>query len=129
MTNHNYRVTTHSGDDYVVRIGRDLPEHGVMRFNELAAARAAHAAGISPEVVFAADGVLVSRSVSPMWTSVSSPAPIAVSNSNEPGEMNSPKRVPGVTIVPGSTDALTTTPSKGAVMLYLPSRSYSARIP
>ena len=61
MTNHNYRVTTHSGDDYVVRIGRDLPEHGVMRFNELAAARAAHAAGISPEVVFAADGVLVSR--------------------------------------------------------------------
>ncbi|HNW03287.1 MAG TPA: hypothetical protein PKH04_14525, partial [Burkholderiaceae bacterium] len=29
MTNHNYRVTTHSGDDYVVRIGRDLPEHGV----------------------------------------------------------------------------------------------------
>ena len=61
MTNHNYRVTTRGGDDYVVRIGRDLPEHGVMRFNELAAARAAHAAGISPEVVFAADGVLVSR--------------------------------------------------------------------
>ncbi|MEY4882314.1 MAG: hypothetical protein RIS34_168 [Pseudomonadota bacterium] len=61
MTNHNYRVTTSGGDDYVVRIGRDLPEHGVMRFNELAAARAAHAAGISPEVVFAADGVLVSR--------------------------------------------------------------------
>lgn len=60
MTNHNYRVTS-GGDDYVVRIGRDLPEHGVMRFNELAAARAAHAAGISPEVVFAADGVLVSR--------------------------------------------------------------------
>ena len=60
MTNRNYRVTS-GGDDYVVRIGRDLPEHGVMRFNELAAARAAHAAGISPEVVFAADGVLVSR--------------------------------------------------------------------
>jgi thiamine kinase-like enzyme len=60
MTNHNYRVTS-GGDDFVVRMGRDLPEHGVMRFNELAAARAAHAAGISPEVVFAADGVLVSR--------------------------------------------------------------------
>jgi len=60
MTNHNYRVVS-GGEQFVVRMGRDLPEHGVMRFNELAAARAAHTAGISPEVVFAADGVLVSR--------------------------------------------------------------------
>jgi thiamine kinase-like enzyme len=60
MTNRNYRVSS-GGGDYVVRIGRDLPEHGVMRFNELAAARAAHTAGISPEVVYAADGVMVSR--------------------------------------------------------------------
>jgi thiamine kinase-like enzyme len=32
-----------------------------MRFNEIAAARAAHAAGISPEIVYQADGVFVMR--------------------------------------------------------------------
>ena len=61
ITNRNYRVRDASGQNYVVRIGRDIPEHGVMRFNELAAARAAYAAGLSPEVVHAADGLLVSR--------------------------------------------------------------------
>ena len=34
-----------------------------MRFNELAAAHAAHAAGISPEIVYQADGVFVMRFV------------------------------------------------------------------
>ncbi|MGD9183133.1 MAG: hypothetical protein PVG15_16745 [Desulfobacterales bacterium] len=33
----------------------------MMRFNEIAAARAAHAAGISPEIVYHADGVFVMR--------------------------------------------------------------------
>jgi thiamine kinase-like enzyme len=33
--------------------------HGVMRFNELNASRAAHAAGLAPEVVYAQPGVLV----------------------------------------------------------------------
>ncbi|MCP4626971.1 MAG: hypothetical protein GY850_26195 [bacterium] len=37
------------------------PLHGVMRFNEIAAARAAHAAGISPEIVYQAEGVFVMR--------------------------------------------------------------------
>jgi thiamine kinase-like enzyme len=60
MTNRNYRVDDRSGR-YVVRLGQDIPEHGVMRWHELAAARAAHATGISPEVVYAAPGVLVSR--------------------------------------------------------------------
>ena len=60
MTNRNYRVDDRSGR-YVVRMGQDIPEHGVMRWHELAAARAAHAAGISPEVVYAAPGVMVSR--------------------------------------------------------------------
>ncbi|HGG04566.1 MAG TPA: choline kinase, partial [Aliiroseovarius sp.] len=58
LTNLNYRVTDQSGD-YVVRLGADIPEHQVMRFNELAAARAAHAAGISPAVVHAEDGLTV----------------------------------------------------------------------
>ena len=61
MTNRNYLVSNANAEKFVVRIGQDLPEHGVMRFNELAAARAAFAAGISPEVVFASQGVLVCR--------------------------------------------------------------------
>ncbi len=44
---------------YVVRLGRDIVEHQVMRFNEHAASRAAHAAGLSPRVVHTQDGLLV----------------------------------------------------------------------
>lgn len=61
MTNRNFLVRDGGAGRFVVRAGDDLPEHGVMRFNELAAARAAHAAGISPEVIFAGDGLLVCR--------------------------------------------------------------------
>ncbi len=43
----------------VVRIGDDIPVHQIMRFNELAASRAAFAAGVSPEVLYHAPGVLV----------------------------------------------------------------------
>ncbi|MEO6624893.1 MAG: phosphotransferase [Burkholderiaceae bacterium] len=60
MTNHNFRVRDMRGQ-YALRFGHDLPQYGVLRFNELAIARAAHAAGITPEVVYAADGVMVSR--------------------------------------------------------------------
>ena len=63
LTNRNFRVSDQGRQDFVVRIGRDLPEHGVMRFNELAAARAAYAAGIAPQVVYAANGFMVSRFV------------------------------------------------------------------
>ena len=63
MTNRNFLVHDPAAGRFVVRVGKDLPEHGVMRFNELAAARAAFFAGISPEVVFASDGILVSRFV------------------------------------------------------------------
>ncbi len=47
------------GRDYVVRMGADILEHGIMRFNELAISRAAHAAGIAPAVHHAESGVLV----------------------------------------------------------------------
>jgi len=60
MTNHNFRVSDASGH-FVVRLGVDLPEHGVLRHQELAAARAAHAVGLSPEVVHSEPGVMVSR--------------------------------------------------------------------
>jgi thiamine kinase-like enzyme len=63
LTNRNFRVSDQSRQSFVVRIGRDLPEHGVMRFNELAAARAAYAAGIAPQVIYAANGFMVSRFV------------------------------------------------------------------
>ena len=58
ITNQNYKVTDDSGA-YVVRLGDDIAVHHVMRFNELAASRAAHAAGLSPRVVHAAPGLLV----------------------------------------------------------------------
>jgi thiamine kinase-like enzyme len=58
ITNVNF-VVEDAGQRYVVRIGDDIVEHQVMRFNELAASRAAHAAGISPAVVHHEPGVLV----------------------------------------------------------------------
>lgn len=58
ITNINYLVED-AGRRYVVRIGNDIPVHQVMRFNELAASRAAHAAGLSPAVVHHEPGVLV----------------------------------------------------------------------
>jgi thiamine kinase-like enzyme len=62
ITNRNFLVRAPDGR-FVARFGEDIPVHGVMRFNELAAARAAHAAGLAPEVVHAEAGVLVSRYV------------------------------------------------------------------
>jgi thiamine kinase-like enzyme len=44
-----------------VRLGQDLPHHGVMRFNEQEAARAAAKASISPRIFYTAPGVIVSR--------------------------------------------------------------------
>ena len=58
ITNANF-VVEDRGQRYFVRIGNDIPVHGVMRFNELAASRAAHAAGVSPAVVHHQPGALV----------------------------------------------------------------------
>ncbi|WP_243612728.1 choline/ethanolamine kinase family protein [Shimia aestuarii] len=58
ITNINLRVSDEAGE-YVVRFGEDIPEHGVMRFNELAISRAAHACGLSPAIHHTAPGVLV----------------------------------------------------------------------
>ena len=58
ITNENYLVQDASRK-YVVRVGADIPLHQVMRFNELAAARAAHAAGLSPAVVHASGNLTV----------------------------------------------------------------------
>ncbi|MFT0861940.1 phosphotransferase [Ancylobacter sp. G4_0304] len=58
ITNTNF-VVEDAGATYVVRLGDDIPLHNVMRFNELAAARAAEAAGISPALRHAEPGLLV----------------------------------------------------------------------
>ena len=60
ITNTNF-VVSDRGERFVVRIGEDIPVHGVMRFNEQAASLAAFEAGVSPEVVYAKPGALVLR--------------------------------------------------------------------
>jgi len=58
ITNVNIRVNDDRGK-YVVRIGKDIPEHGVMRWNELALSQAAQSLGVSPAVVHYEPGILV----------------------------------------------------------------------
>jgi thiamine kinase-like enzyme len=48
-----------AGRTYVVRMGEDFPFHHVSRQREALVSRWAHAAGLSPNVVWAQDGVLV----------------------------------------------------------------------
>ncbi|HSE76433.1 MAG TPA: phosphotransferase [Alphaproteobacteria bacterium] len=62
ITNRNFLVVDR-GEKLVARVGGDIPVHGVMRFNDIAAARAAHQAGISPEVIHAAPDMMVLRFV------------------------------------------------------------------
>jgi len=58
ITNQNFTVDDR-GRRYVVRVGNDIPVHGVVRANEVAASRAAYLAGLSPKVVHAEPGMLV----------------------------------------------------------------------
>ena len=58
ITNVNF-VAEDDAQRVVVRIGDDIPLHQILRFNELSASRAAHAAGVSPAVIYHEPGVLV----------------------------------------------------------------------
>jgi thiamine kinase-like enzyme len=62
ISNHNFLVED-GGQKFMVRVGDDIEVHNVLRRFELAASRAAHAAGISPEVVHAEPGAMVFRYV------------------------------------------------------------------
>jgi thiamine kinase-like enzyme len=62
ISNRNFLVDD-GGQRFFVRIGEDLLVHNVLRRFELAASRAAHAAGVSPEVVHAEPGAMVFRHV------------------------------------------------------------------
>ncbi|MEE8172460.1 MAG: phosphotransferase [Alphaproteobacteria bacterium] len=48
-----------AGKRYVVRIGEDEPHLGVFRANEVTSLRAAHAAGVAPEVIYDEPGLIV----------------------------------------------------------------------
>ena len=58
VTNRNFLVTD-AGRRAVVRIGDDIPVHQILRFNELAASKAAFEAGVSPAVLHHEPGALV----------------------------------------------------------------------
>lgn len=58
LSNANFKITD-GGRTCMVRVGADLPFHHVFRDREVAVSRAAHAAGVSPAVVHAQDGVAV----------------------------------------------------------------------
>ncbi len=58
ITNRNF-VVKDGARRAVVRIGDDIPVHQILRFNELAASKAAYEAGISPAVLHHEPGALV----------------------------------------------------------------------
>src|ERR1700704_958425 len=60
LTNISFTAMDASGK-YVVRCGDDIPAHHVSRERERAASRAAHEAGLSPEIVHAEPGITVLR--------------------------------------------------------------------
>ncbi len=60
ITNFNFTVKDR-GEQFLVRLGRDIPHHQIMRFNERAASRAAAESGLAPEVIHADEQALVIR--------------------------------------------------------------------
>ena len=60
ITNASF-VVGDGGDAFVVRIGDDLPLHGIVRDHELASCLAAHRCGLSPEIVHHQPGAMVMR--------------------------------------------------------------------
>jgi thiamine kinase-like enzyme len=62
LTNLSY-VVEDAGERFVVRCGDDIPVHHVFRDRERAASIAAHAAGLSPQVMHTEPGILVMRHV------------------------------------------------------------------
>jgi thiamine kinase-like enzyme len=61
-TNRNF-VVRDQGRRYFARVGGDIPLHGISRAAERRCARLAAEAGIAPELVFAAGGVMVTAYV------------------------------------------------------------------
>jgi thiamine kinase-like enzyme len=62
VSNVSLRISDGAGQ-FIARVGRDYPFHLVYREAEVAASRAAFEAGLSPEVVYTAPGIMVVRAV------------------------------------------------------------------
>jgi thiamine kinase-like enzyme len=62
LSNRNYKVVDADGA-WVVRLAGEVPEHAIVRANDIAASRAAAAAGIAPELRHAEADILVIRFV------------------------------------------------------------------
>lgn len=58
MTNHNFHIRC-DDQEFVVRLGQDIPEHLIVRSNEVIAHEAAQAAGVSPALKYHEPGVMV----------------------------------------------------------------------
>jgi len=58
ITNQNFLVEDNA-KKFVVRLGKDIPEHLISRSNELTISKAASDVGISPDVVYHVDGLLI----------------------------------------------------------------------
>lgn len=58
ITNLNY-IISDDKKKYVLRLGKDLIHHQVLRFHELASSKAAYEIGIAPKVIYHEDGLLV----------------------------------------------------------------------
>jgi thiamine kinase-like enzyme len=58
MSNVNF-VVEDNGKKFVVRVNGDVEVHALIRRNEVAVSRAAHAAGVAPRVAYSEPGVLV----------------------------------------------------------------------
>src|SRR5262245_57886946 len=56
-------VVDDGSERFVVRCGGDIPVHHVFRDRERAISVAAHAAGLSPELVYAEPGIMVLRHI------------------------------------------------------------------
>jgi len=52
LSNRNF-VVEDDGEKFVVRLGGDVPEHGILRSHDIAVSDAAYRAGLSPEPIYA----------------------------------------------------------------------------
>ena len=60
MTNDSY-ILSNDSNKYVVKIGGDKQDYGVVRSHEIEASKAGYKAGISPKVLYFDDNILVSQ--------------------------------------------------------------------
>ena len=126
ITNKNYLVTD-AERRAVVRFGGDIPVHGVMRFNELAATRAAGEAGISPKVLYTGPSSSCSTISPDTATAPTTRAPIATVAS--PWSSASIARSPGICAVRRSPSTSSTSSAITRIRSSRTKAAWRARLP